>query len=146
MILTNHSNLTNANHIIFISPLLVESQYKYDSAMTQAIARSRRYGQEKQVYIYHFAALRTIDVDILEHRHKRTNGITAARSSIRMPSKPLTTREKTKLVKDKQGSMALVPISWLDEEKMRKRLGIGEELETFTSLINFSETFEDGDD
>ncbi|KAF2631544.1 hypothetical protein BU25DRAFT_384913 [Macroventuria anomochaeta] len=138
-------NLTNANHIIFISPLLVESQYKYDSAMTQAIARSRRYGQEKQVHIYHFAALRTIDVDIFEHRHKRTNGITAGKSTIRMPSKPLPTREKTKLVKNKQGSMALVPISWLADEEVRKELGVKEEPEKFTSLINFSETFEDGE-
>ncbi|KAF3050916.1 hypothetical protein E8E11_006202 [Didymella keratinophila] len=137
-------NLTNANHIIFVSPLLVESHYKYDSAMTQAIARSRRYGQEKKVHIYHFAALRTIDVDILEHRHKRTDGITATKSTIRMPSQSLKTPEKTKLVKNKQGSTALVPISWLAEEKTRERLGV-EEPETFTSLINFSETFEDGE-
>lgn len=145
-VLNTNSNLTNANHIIFISPLLVESQYKYDSAMTQAIARSRRYGQEKQVHIYHFAALRTIDVDILEHRHKRTNGITAARSNMRMPSNALEAREKTKLVKNSQGSVALVPISWLADEKVRKDLGVEEEPEKFTSLINFSETFQDGEE
>ncbi|KAF1931765.1 uncharacterized protein M421DRAFT_90003 [Didymella exigua CBS 183.55] len=138
-------NLTNANHIIFVSPLLVESQYKYDSAMTQAIARSRRYGQEKQVHIYHFAALRTIDVDILEHRHKRTNGITAVKSTVCMPSKP-TSKEKTRLVKNKHGSMALVPVSWLADEKARKELGVGKELEKFTSLINFSETFDDSEE
>lgn len=114
--------------------------------MTQAIARSRRYGQEKQVHIYHFAALRTIDVDILEHRHKRTNGITAAKSTIRMPSKPLATREKTKLVKNKHGSMALVPVSWLEDENMRREMGVAKELDKFTSLINFSETFEDGEE
>ena len=117
-------NLTNANHIIFVSPLLVESQYKYDSAMTQAIARSRRYGQEKQVQIYHFVALRTIDVDILEHRHKRANGITATKSKVRMPPESLTTPEKTKLVKNKHGSMALVPISWLVDEETRKSLDV----------------------
>ncbi|KAF1350289.1 hypothetical protein EJ07DRAFT_169239 [Lizonia empirigonia] len=138
-------NLTNANHIIFVSPLLVESQYKHDSAMTQAIARSRRYGQEKQVHIYHFAALRTIDVDILEHRHKRTDGITTDKSSIRLPSTRLLERERTKLVKSKQGSMALVPISWLADEKVRKGLGFEDEPERFTSLINFSETFEDSE-
>lgn len=139
-------NLTNANHIIFVSPLLVESQYKYDSAMTQAIARSRRYGQEKQVHIYHFAALRTIDVDILEHRHKRTNGITATKSPVHMPSEPFPMREKTKLVKNKHGSMALVPISWLADGKVRRGLGVEEKPEEFTSLINFSETFEDGEE
>ncbi|KAH6643750.1 hypothetical protein C7974DRAFT_382135 [Boeremia exigua] len=139
-------NLTNANHIIFVSPLLVESQYKYDSAMTQAIARSRRYGQEKQVHIYHFAALRTIDVDILEHRSKRTSGITEANLTIRMPVNPLATREKTKLVRNKQGAMALVPVSWLADEDVRERLGVEEEPEQFTSLINFSDTFEDGEE
>jgi hypothetical protein len=114
--------------------------------MTQAIARSRRYGQEKQVRIYHFAALRTIDVDILEHRHKRTNGITSARAPARMPSEPLAKREKTKLVKNKQGSIALVPIVWLADEKTRKSMGVEEEPEKFTSLINFSETFADGEE
>jgi broad specificity polyphosphatase/5'/3'-nucleotidase SurE len=133
--------LTNANHIIFISPLLVESQYKYDSAMTQAIARSRRYGQEKRVHIYHFAALRTIDVDILEHRHKRTSGISTAKSSVNMPTTQLPKREKTKLVRNKEGSMALVPISWLSDARVRTQLGVEEEPEKFASLINFSETF-----
>ncbi|KAF3033362.1 hypothetical protein E8E12_001636 [Didymella heteroderae] len=137
-------NLTNANHIIFVSPLLVESQYKYDSAMTQAIARSRRYGQEKKVHIYHFAALRTIDVDILEHRHKRTTGITTSKSTVRMPLTSLAAREKTKLIKNKDGSLALVPISWLADIKIRRGLCVEEELEDFTSLIDFSETFEDG--
>jgi hypothetical protein len=33
------SNLVNANHIIFVSPLDTNNQYKYDSAMAQAIAR-----------------------------------------------------------------------------------------------------------
>lgn len=113
--------------------------------MTQAIARSRRYGQEKQVHIYHFAALRTIDVDILEHRHKRTDGISTDKSSIRLPSMRLQERERTKLVKSKQGSMALVPISWLADEKVRKGLEIEDEPERFTSLINFSETFEDSE-
>lgn len=114
--------------------------------MAQAVARSRRYGQKKKVHIYHYAALRTIDVDILEHRHKRTYGITATRSSVRMPSESLATRENTKLVRNKHGSMALVPISWLVDEETRESLGVEEEPETFTSLINFSETFEDGDE
>jgi len=98
------------------------------------------------VRIYHFAALRTIDVDILEYRHKRTGGITSAKSTIRMPSKPLTAREKTKLVKDEQGSMALVPISWLGDADIRKSLGVEETAEHFTSLINFSATFEDAEE
>lgn len=77
-------------------------------------------GQEKQVHIYHFAALRTIDVDILEHRHKRTNGTTAVKTTVRVPSNPLLARKKTKLIKNMQGPIALVPISWLADEKVRK--------------------------
>lgn len=63
-----HRNLTNANHVIFLSPLLVANQYLYDSATTQAIGRALRYGQKKKVHIYRFISLRTIDVDILEER------------------------------------------------------------------------------
>lgn len=124
--LTLSRNLANANHIIFVSPLLVESKHKYDLAMTQAIGRSR-YGQEMKVHICHFAALRTIDVYIFEHRYERTNGITAAKSTVRMPSESLTTPEKIKLVKKKQGSTALVPVSWLAEEKTWERLSVEEE-------------------
>ncbi|KAI9683648.1 MAG: hypothetical protein M1829_004953 [Trizodia sp. TS-e1964] len=62
------ANLTNANHIIFLSPILTDSQYRYDSSMTQAIGRARRFGQKKTVYIYHFLSLKTIDVDIMELR------------------------------------------------------------------------------
>ena len=62
-----HSNLTNANHIIFLAPLVANSQYLYEASMLQAIRRSRRHGQEKAVYVYRFVALETIDVDILEH-------------------------------------------------------------------------------
>lgn len=144
--LTTNSNLTNANHIIFVSPLLVESQYKYNSAMTQAIARSRRFGQLKKVHIYHFAALRTIDVDILEHRHKRKDGITSADSNMRMPQKALESQEKTRLVRNKRGDVALIPGSWLNHPKIRRGLGVEKEPENFTSLINFSETFQDVDE
>ncbi|KAI9675585.1 MAG: hypothetical protein M1817_000951 [Caeruleum heppii] len=66
------ANLANANHVIFLSPLLTDQQLKYDSAMTQAIGRARRYCQKKTVHIYRFVSLKTIDVDILEMRsHKR---------------------------------------------------------------------------
>jgi hypothetical protein len=137
-----HRNLYNANHIIFVAPVLVKSQYEYDAAMEQAIARSRRYGQEKKVHIYHFAALRTVDVDILEHRHKRKDGITDVTAPVPLPSTPLEKREKTKLVKNDSGEMALVPISWLRDGIARAMMGVEEDPESFTSLINFSETFE----
>ncbi|KAJ4356252.1 uncharacterized protein N0V89_004283 [Didymosphaeria variabile] len=116
--------------------------YEYDAAMEQAIARSRRYGQEKKVHIYHFAALRTVDVDVLEHRHKRKTGITDAMAPMPLPSAPLEKRERTRLVKNDKGEMALVPVSWLKDESTRNKMGIVENPETFSSLINFSETFE----
>jgi hypothetical protein len=137
--------LVNANHIIFIAPLLVKSQYDYDSAMAQAIARSRRYLQEKRVHIYNVAALHTIDVDILEHRHKRTGGITTAENGMKM-LKALPKREKTRLIKNNASQMALVPASWLKDPKKRKVMNVGENPDSFTSLINFSETFTHDDD
>ena len=48
------SNLQNANHVIFLSPLLRDSQYGYDSTMAQAIGRVRRHGQTKRIHVYRF--------------------------------------------------------------------------------------------
>ena len=39
--------------------------------MAQAIGRSRRYGQEKHVHVYHFMALKTIEVSIFETRRRQ---------------------------------------------------------------------------
>jgi len=110
--------------------------------MAQAIARCRRYRQEKEVHIYHFAALGTIDVDILEHRHKRVDAIFDA-DTTELPSiPPLQNKEKTRMVEIK-GGMALVPKSWLEDKSIKKRLGITEEGKRFGSAIEFSETFRD---
>ncbi|KZT41751.1 hypothetical protein SISSUDRAFT_241299 [Sistotremastrum suecicum HHB10207 ss-3] len=62
------ANLTGANHAIFISPLLTTTQEIYDACETQAIGRLRRYGQLKEVKIYRFLSLDTIDVEIYEKR------------------------------------------------------------------------------
>jgi hypothetical protein len=114
--------------------------------MAQAIARSRRYGQNKTVHMYHFAALHTIDVDILEHRHRRKNGITTQFSTIKMPTVSLEKKQKTTLVRSDKGDMALVPGSWLVDKPTAKMLGVDEERGRFTSLINFSETFDEDED
>jgi len=113
--------------------------------MAQAIARLRRYMQNKTVHIYHIIAQRTIDVDILEHRHKRADGITTSTSPMKMPE-PLTKKEKTKLVKNNKGQMALVPVSWLADASKRKMLGVDEAPENFASLIDFSDTFQHDED
>ncbi|KAH8727919.1 hypothetical protein GQ44DRAFT_610840 [Phaeosphaeriaceae sp. PMI808] len=138
-------NLINANHIIFVAPLLAKTQYDYDSAMAQAIARSRRYGQIRKVHIYHVVAQRTIDADILEHRHKRADGLTTTQCSMKMP-KALLKKEKTKLVRNNAGEMALLPVSWVNDESKRRKLDVEEMCESFTSLINFSETFQHDDE
>jgi hypothetical protein len=144
-LLTTYRNLVNANHIIFVSPLLAKTQYEYDSAMAQAIARSRRYGQEKKVHIYHVIAQRTIDVDILELRHKRVDGITTLKSLIKMPA-PLAKKENTRLVRNKAGDMVLVPASWLTDASKRKILKLEDTPSSFTSLISFSDTFRHDDE
>lgn len=65
-------NLHCANHVIFFSPLLVETDYDYESTMKQAIGRARRHRQEKTVHIYHFLASRTVDVTVFEGRRNQT--------------------------------------------------------------------------
>lgn len=120
-----------------MSPLSVKTQYEYDSAMVQAIARSRRYGQQKQVHIYHVIAEQTIDVDILERRHKRDDGITTVNSAMKLPDASGTAKERTKLIKNKRGQMALVPRSWLNDEATRQSLDVEEQLKSFGSLIKF---------
>ncbi|PLN84907.1 putative C-5 cytosine-specific DNA methylase [Aspergillus taichungensis] len=64
-------NLQCANHVVFLSPMLAQTQYDYDSAMTQAIGRSRRYGQRKIVHIYHLLAKGTVDVSIFQRRREK---------------------------------------------------------------------------
>ncbi|KAG9186178.1 hypothetical protein G6011_02734 [Alternaria panax] len=135
-------NLTIANHVIFVSPLLAKTQYEYESAMAQAVARSRRYGQKKKVHIYHVVAQRTIDVDILEHRHRRSDAITTLDCTTKSLASSSVKKERTRLVKNNKGEIMLVPQTWLAEETKRETLGIKESQEKLTSLINFSETFE----
>jgi hypothetical protein len=63
--------------------------------MAQAKARIHRYEQNKTVYICHFAALHTIDVDILEHRHMRKNGVSALNPRSSCLLHQTTRREKS---------------------------------------------------
>lgn len=57
--------------MIFINPYLTEgarAQATYDAAMTQALGRALRFGQQKHVHVYHFLTAETIDVDLYEKR------------------------------------------------------------------------------
>ncbi len=64
--LTMNSNLTNANHVIFVSPPWFTNKEDYHASLDQSIGRVVRYGQQKQVYIHKFLAQNTIDVDIMQ--------------------------------------------------------------------------------
>ncbi|SPO39060.1 uncharacterized protein PSFLO_04539 [Pseudozyma flocculosa] len=66
------SNLTVANHVIFVGPLLKQEQQQYDGTMTQAIGRCVRYGQTKKVFVWRFIAMETIDQDTIEKRERIT--------------------------------------------------------------------------
>jgi hypothetical protein len=99
--------------------------------MAQAIARCLRYGQKKTVHIHHFAALHTIDVNILEQRHKRRDGIAAPGDKIDFPRERLEKKGRTRMVRV-QGKVALVPVQWVEQ-------GVGDAEERFASLIGFEE-------
>ena len=155
-------NLQNANHVIFLSPLLRDSQYGYDSTMAQAIGRVRRYGQKKKIHVHRIFALDTNDVDILEHRERRNNALTEQGApSIDPPEAAkeldvhgLEKKEKTQLVCE-DGHFSLRPQSWLvrcgadeDAEEVSKVKGKNRVLgwEDFSSLVKFSKTFTEDDD
>ncbi|KAK9448197.1 uncharacterized protein V1518DRAFT_419949 [Limtongia smithiae] len=57
------ANLTVANHIIFLSPLLATSMQAYTARETQAIGRARRYGQSKYVHVWRFFTRNTMDTE-----------------------------------------------------------------------------------
>lgn len=61
-------NLTNANHAIFLSPLLAVSKQAYDARETQAIGRVRRYGQTRHVHIYRFLTMDSVDETLYKER------------------------------------------------------------------------------
>jgi hypothetical protein len=64
--------LTVANHVVFLQPYYTtgeNAQAKYEAAMTQAIGRARRYGQSKEVHVYNFLTVNTIDIDYYEARN-----------------------------------------------------------------------------
>lgn len=65
------SNLTAANHVIFLSPLITEEAQQYEATMEQAIGRAVRFGQVKNVMIWRLMVSDTIDQKVYEEREKR---------------------------------------------------------------------------
>lgn len=58
------------NHVIFLSPLLASTQHEYNSGMTQAIGRCRRYGQQRVVHTYHMLTRDSADVNVFQERQE----------------------------------------------------------------------------
>ena len=56
---------------MYAAPFVADTQFDYESIMKQATGRCHRYGQQKDVHVYHFAMSRTAEVNILESRHPR---------------------------------------------------------------------------
>jgi site-specific DNA-cytosine methylase len=152
------TNLTNANHVIFFSPLLEGTQYKYQAQMNQGIGRVRRPGQLNTIYVYRVTALDTIDVDILEHR-ERDNRVLHELEDFASPTEmkvdgtdfegcylndgETSRQEKMQLIRDKDDKIKLVPRGMLLKQ------GLGNEAiyesgtrimgyEKFNSLVHFS--------
>jgi hypothetical protein len=151
------SNIQAANHVIFLSPLLRDNQYSYDSTMAQAIGRVRRHGQTRPIHVYRICALHTIDVDILEHRENRTNAlvepgapaINPPVAAVELEQHDPPMKEHLQLVKE-NGSFSLRPKSWLykcgvdtDEEEMAKTQSWSRVAgwEDFSSQVKFSRAF-----
>lgn len=151
------SNIQAANHVIFLSPLLRDSQYSYDSTMAQAIGRVRRHGQKREIHVYRICALHTIDVDILEHREHRSSamvqlGEDAVESPIaagELGQEVTPKADRVQLVKE-DGKFSLRPRSWLyrcgvenDREAMARVQGKGRVAgwEDFSSQVKFSRVF-----
>ncbi|KAF7309902.1 Helicase C-terminal domain-containing protein [Mycena indigotica] len=65
------ANLTSANHAIFLSPLLAQSQEQYDACMTQAVGRLVRFGQTKVVHIWRYCTNDTMDGEIYNLREPK---------------------------------------------------------------------------
>jgi site-specific DNA-cytosine methylase len=149
------ANLTNANHVVFFSPLLKRSQYEYEAQMAQTVGRVRRPGQRNEVWVYRFVSLDTVDVDILEHREHRTtvlaqykgpnNTKTTGTDFAGKLEQPLTKAQKTQFICDRRdGEYKLVPRQMLLAaggdgvfEGIERILGYVK----FNSLIKFSSAY-----
>ncbi|OCL14046.1 hypothetical protein AOQ84DRAFT_331743 [Glonium stellatum] len=143
-------NLTAANHVLFLSPVLATTQLEYQARVEQAIGRARRYGQTRKVHVYHFVALNTIDVDIIERHYRRSNQLresdelehtNSAENPIYL-NENLNAMESSRLVHDTMGRIALVPASWLLNREKAKIMNFDiDDLGVYGSLVTFSRTF-----
>mmetsp|Transcript_34324 Transcript_34324/g.54932 ORF Transcript_34324/g.54932 Transcript_34324/m.54932 type:complete len:132 (-) Transcript_34324:125-520(-) len=64
------TNLTAANHVVFVHPMHATSAERAVAYEAQAIARCRRYGQEKTVHCWRFVSRGTIE-ETITSTHQR---------------------------------------------------------------------------
>ena len=153
-------NLQNANHVVFLSPLLSDTQYAYEATLAQSVARVRRHGQRKPIHVHRIVALDTIDVDILEHRERRVDALVERGAAVTRPS-PLRPgvdppAERTQLVRE-CGVFSLRPRSWLvgtdtdngdasaDGARVKGKNRVAG-WDDFSSLVKFSRAYTENDD
>lgn len=89
------SNLTTANHAIFLGPLFTNSLLSYRAVETQAIGRVRRYGQQRTVHIHRLLAMDTIDMTIFETRRSE---LRAKPDHVEVPIEEYEGKKSKKLV------------------------------------------------
>ncbi|KAL8870681.1 MAG: hypothetical protein Q9174_003330 [Haloplaca sp. 1 TL-2023] len=65
------ANLTNANHVIFLSTFWTDNTHAYHQSITQCVGRSKRFGQKKIVQVYRIIAMESIEVDLLQWRENK---------------------------------------------------------------------------
>jgi SNF2 family DNA or RNA helicase len=101
------SNLTTANHAIFLGPLCVPSLLEYRAVETQAIGRVRRFGQSRTVHVHRLFALDTIDMRIYESRSAE---LCAKPDYVELPKEEYVPRRKAlhRRVSDDDVEMVLV--------------------------------------
>lgn len=59
-------NLHEANHVVFLAPLIAAARKDRDATIEQAVGRSRRPRQVREVHVYHLAARGTNEVQMVE--------------------------------------------------------------------------------
>eukprot|EP00392_Amoebophrya_sp_AT5.2_P010771 g10838.t1 len=63
------ANLTSANHVLFVHPMVASTFSKALVYETQAIGRARRYGQKKKVHVWRFVTRDTVEAEVvMQHR------------------------------------------------------------------------------
>jgi site-specific DNA-cytosine methylase len=86
------TNLTAANHVVFVHPLHTDSLKNYEQGETQSVGRVRRYGQQKTVHIWRLLVDDTVDRTIFDSRQAE---IAARKAQMRLQQEAAETAAST---------------------------------------------------